>query len=319
MDRRGYLQRGAYVPEVVLEYPEAVAELSREFVRCGSDVVPAFTYYAHRSKMEVVGKHDLVAELNRKALQIAKDVAAEFPGSLVAGNICNTAVYVEEDPATHAEVRAMYTEQLTWVAEAGVDYVIAETLDFVGEALIALECIKAIGVPAVVTFAMHANGKTRCGKTAAEACKALADAGAAVVGLNCCSGPQTMLLQLEELSKAGIPVPLAALPAGYRTTPEVPTMHGLSKPGPDGQMHCDLDPHTCTRYDFAEFAEKAAALGVRYMGTCCGGAPHHIRAMAMALGRKPSASKYCANMSKHHVFGHEKHVLSRDKAMEAHW
>lgn len=154
---------------------------------------------------------------------------------------------------------------------------------------------------------------------AAQALKTLADAGAAVVGLNCISGPETMLQRLEEISKAGISVPLAALPVGYRTTPESPTMHSLSEEGPDGQRHCDLDPHTCTRYDFAEFAEKAAALGVRYMGTCCGGAPHHVRAMAMALGRKPPASKYSADMTKHHVFGNEKHVSSADQKMQEHW
>ena len=45
MERRGYLQAGAYVPEVVLEHPEVVTQLHREFIRAGSDVVQAFTYY----------------------------------------------------------------------------------------------------------------------------------------------------------------------------------------------------------------------------------------------------------------------------------
>ena len=54
-ERRGYLQAGAYVPEVVLEHPEVVAELHREFVHAGSDVVEAFTYYAHREKLATIG------------------------------------------------------------------------------------------------------------------------------------------------------------------------------------------------------------------------------------------------------------------------
>jgi betaine-homocysteine S-methyltransferase len=57
-ERRGYLQAGAYVPEVVLDHPEVVTELHREFVHAGSDVVEAFTYYAHREKLRLIGKED---------------------------------------------------------------------------------------------------------------------------------------------------------------------------------------------------------------------------------------------------------------------
>src|ERR671934_2960099 len=77
LERRGYVQAGPYVPEVVLDHPEVVTELHREFVHAGSDVVPAFTYYAHREKMRVVGKEHLLEEINRQALRLAKDVADE--------------------------------------------------------------------------------------------------------------------------------------------------------------------------------------------------------------------------------------------------
>ena len=76
-ERRGYLQAGAYVPEIVLEHPELVAGLHREFVHAGSDVVEAFTYYAHREKMRIIGKEDLIEPLNRDALAIAREVARE--------------------------------------------------------------------------------------------------------------------------------------------------------------------------------------------------------------------------------------------------
>src|SRR3954451_8674159 len=72
LERRGYLQAGAFVPEVVLDHPELVAQLHREFVHAGSDVVEAFTYYAHREKMRLVGKEHLLEEINRSALAIAK-------------------------------------------------------------------------------------------------------------------------------------------------------------------------------------------------------------------------------------------------------
>src|SRR5919198_6056391 len=95
-ERRGYLQAGAYVPEVVLEHPEVVAQLHREFVHAGSDVVEAFTYYAHREKLRLVGKEHLLEAINRQALEVAKDVASESDAPF-AGDICNTKVFVGDD------------------------------------------------------------------------------------------------------------------------------------------------------------------------------------------------------------------------------
>ena len=85
LERRGYVQAGAFVPEVVLEHPEVVAQLHREFVHAGSDVVQAFTYYAHREKLRVIGKENLLEPMNRQALAIAKEYADES-GALFAGD-----------------------------------------------------------------------------------------------------------------------------------------------------------------------------------------------------------------------------------------
>src|SRR6266480_2022616 len=74
-ERRGYLQAGAFVPEVVLEHPEIVSQLHREFVHAGSDVVEAFTYYAHREKLRVIGREGQLEELNRRAIALAREVA----------------------------------------------------------------------------------------------------------------------------------------------------------------------------------------------------------------------------------------------------
>src|SRR6516225_2571350 len=112
-ERRGYLQAGAFVPEVVLEHPEVVAELHREFVHAGSDVVEAFTYYAHREKLRVIGKEHLLEPMQRQALKIAKDVADET-GTLLAGDLANTNVYLPNDRETHSTVRGMFEEQVQW-------------------------------------------------------------------------------------------------------------------------------------------------------------------------------------------------------------
>src|SRR3546814_5033251 len=91
----------------------------------------------------------------------------------------------------------MFEEQVAWAVEAGVDYVIGETFDYVGEALVALDIILQSGLPAVITLTFHRATETREGLTPEDACKRLADAGAAVVGLTCSRGPRTMLPLLE--------------------------------------------------------------------------------------------------------------------------
>jgi betaine-homocysteine S-methyltransferase len=307
-ERRGYLQAGAFVPEVVLEQPELVAQLHREFVHAGSDVVEAFTYYAHREKLRLIGKEDALEEINRQALQIAAAVARESD-ALLAGDICNTNVYDAGDPQSAATVRAMFEEQAGWAADEGVDFIIGETFSWGEEALIALEVIKETGLPAVITLAVHQAPETREGWTPAEACKRLEDAGAAVVGLNCIRGPQTMLPLIEGIREA-CDGHIAALPVPYRTTDAEPSFQSLTDPDcdciPGGRpFPTALDPFTCNRYELEEFTKAAAALGVTYLGVCCGAAPHHIRSVAEALGRTPPASRYSADMSRHAFLGSE--------------
>src|SRR6266404_4671774 len=124
-ERRGYLQAGAFVPEVVLDHPEVVTELHREFVHAGSDVVEAFTYYGHREKMRIVGKEHLLEALNRRAHELAREVADES-GALFAGDLSNTNLFTADDESRRT-VRGMFEEQTAWADEAGVDFVIAET------------------------------------------------------------------------------------------------------------------------------------------------------------------------------------------------
>lgn len=312
LERRGYLQAGAFVPEVVVEHPEKVADLHREFVHAGSDVVEAFTYYAHREKLRIIGKEQLLERLNRDALKIAKTVARET-STLFAGDICNTNLFQPDEPSSHDQVRAMFTEQVAWAAQAGVDFVIGETFSYAGEALLAVDVIREAGLPAVITLAIHQEPATREGWTVPDACRRLADAGADVVGLNCIRGPQTMLPLLEEVV-AAIDVPVAALPVPYRTSPDEPSFQSLRDPAhdsPSGRpFPVALDPFTCTRYEIAHFTQAATELGIRYFGVCCGAAPHHIRSMAEALGRTPPASRYSADMSKHAFLGTDASLLA---------
>jgi betaine-homocysteine S-methyltransferase len=309
LERRGYLQSGPFVPEVVLDYPDAVRELHREFLRAGAEVMVAFTYYGHREKLRMIGREDDLEPLNRNALKFAKEVAAEGD-ALVAGNICNTWAYDPDDPESSGDVvREMYREQVRWAVEAGADFIVAETNDYLGEALIGVEVIREHGLPSVVTFASTSE-TTMDGYELDEACKRVEDAGADVVGLNCSRGPATMFPILERV-RAAVSCPVAAQPVPYRTTPEEPTFVSLH--GADGSraFPVALDPFLLTRFEMADFAVAARDLGVSFIGICCGGAPHHVRSMAEALGRTVPASRYSPAMELHPVLG--ENVKERDR------
>jgi betaine-homocysteine S-methyltransferase len=302
LERRGYVKAGPFVPEVILDEPDALRQLHREFLRAGSDVMVALTYYAHREKLRAVGRADDLEEMNRQAVRIANEIAAEG-GALVAGNICNTWSYDPGDPqASGAVVRAQYEQQLGWAVQEGVDFVIAETNDYLGEALIGLEVCQELGLPAMVTFASVQAAETYDGYDYVEACRILADRGATVVGLNCSRGPETMLPLLERI-RAAVDVAVAAQPVPYRTSPAVPAFESLTSPDGLHAFPIALEPFQCTRFEMADFALRARDIGVDYIGICCGAGPHHVRAMAEALGRTTPASRYSPAIDLHPVLG----------------
>jgi betaine-homocysteine S-methyltransferase len=315
LERRGYIKAGPYVPEVVLDFPDAVRELHREFLRAGSEVMVALTYYAHREKLRHVGREGDLEAMNRQAVRLAREVAQEG-GALVAGNVCNTWAYDPDDAATRATVRDQYTEQLGWAVDEGIDFVISETNDYLGEALIALEVIQGLGLPAMVTLASTQPGKTRDGYDYVDACRILSEHGATIVGLNCDRGPVTMLPLLARVREA-VDCAVAAQPVPYRTTEASPTMESLRSGGVDRVFPLALEPFSCTRFEMASFALAARDLGVNYIGVCCGGAPHQVRAMAEALGRQVPASKYSPALELHPILGVE--VAAADADVLAAW
>jgi betaine-homocysteine S-methyltransferase len=314
LERRGYVRSGPYVPEVVLDFPEAVLELHREYTRAGSDVVLALTYYAHRDKMRVVSRERDVEQLNRQAVRLAKRVADEA-GALVAGNICNTWVY---DPAhsvrTGKAVRRIYEEQVGWAIEEGAHFIVAETLDWFAEASIALDVIQAFKVPAVINF-IALGEKTSDGLSFDVACRTISDRGAMVVGLNCGRGPKTLIPVLRKIVRAVEGRShIAALPVAYRTDVRNPSFITLRRPGCAHGFPTELEPFQLTRYEMAKFATTARALGVRYIGVCCGGGPHQLRAMAEALGRDVPASQYSPALERHAIMGSRRFARAKDRA-----
>lgn len=289
LERRGYVQAGPFTPEVVIEHPEAVRQLHREFLRAGADVLQALTFYASKEKLRTAGYAGQVEAINRSAVRIAREVAGDQ--TLVAGTLCLTWMYDPDDPSSRDRVRRLHKEQVALQAEEGVDFFIAETFAYLEEARIALKAIKDAGFPAMVTFTFR-EAKSREGKSPAECARVLVGEGADIVGANCGRDPERMLPLVEEMRKA-VKGYIAAQPIGFRTRPEIP--HFMQLP----EFPLALDPLTLTRAEMADFAVRARDLGVNYIGSCCGSVAHHVRAMAEALGRRPPASAKSADLSRH--------------------
>ena len=321
MERRGYLSAGGFVPTVVLEHPEVLSQLHREFIRAGSDVVQAFTYYGHREKLRLIGKEELLEPLQKNALQIAKDSRDEFKDLdlLVCGDVANTNIFNPNDKKSHIECQKMYEEQVKWAKEAGVDFVVAETINWVDEMKIALKAIKDEGLIAVTNFSIPKGDVTRCGQSPEDACKIMEDLGADVVGLNCYRGPEMTMKFLPKIREA-VSCHVAALPVPYRTTEEQPGFLNQT----DSDCNCipggnafpvALDNLYCNRFEMAEFAKQCANKKVNFIGICCGAEPHHVREMAVALGRKPISYKYYPDISRHWLHGKDESFLKLNTSM----
>ena len=110
LEKRGYVIAGAFTPELALEYPDAIRELHREFLRAGSEVLQVMAFYGSRSKLETVGKADQTFEINQKTTQIAKDVAGDK--ALVAGDLSATWKWEADSESSNAEIAGIFDEQI---------------------------------------------------------------------------------------------------------------------------------------------------------------------------------------------------------------
>jgi betaine-homocysteine S-methyltransferase len=289
LERRGYVQAGPYTPEVAIEHPEALRQLHREFLRSGADVLQALTFYASREKLGTAGYADQVDAINRAAVRIAREVAGEQ--ALVAGTLCLTWMYDPKDPRSPGLVRRLFDEQVAMQAAEGVDFFIGETFTFLEEARQCLRAIKAAGYPAMITFTLRAP-ETAEGVPLAEATRILAGEGADILGANCGRDPERML-PIVRIMREATSAHVAAQPIAFRTRDDLPNFTQLP------EFPLALDPLTLTRAEMAAYAGQARALGVNYIGSCCGSVAHHVRAMAEALGRRPPASAKSADLERH--------------------
>lgn len=287
LERRGYVQAGAYTPEVALEHPEALRNLHLEFKQAGAEVLQALTFYGSEDKLAFAGQAHRVEAINRAAVRIAREVAAE--DALVAGTLTRTPSFRMARDAKRT--RRVMAQQAEIQADAGVDFVIGETFDYLQEALIAVKAIHEAGLAAMITMEMSEAGSAD-GHSPEECARRLAEAGAAIIGVNCSYDPCTSIAVAARMRSAAA-VHIACQPAGYRTADPRVTFYQLP------EFPLALERHQLSRFALEDFTRRARDLGIRYIGGCCGVAAHHVRAMAEALGRRPEGASKSPDLARH--------------------
>jgi betaine-homocysteine S-methyltransferase len=302
LEKRGWVRAGPFTPEVVLTYPNALRELHVEFREAGAEVLQALTFYASRDKLATVGLENRLEDLNRAAVRVAREVAGDQ--CLVAGNLSLTWMYEPGSPTASDRVRKTFDEQLAVQVDEGVDFIIGETFSWLGEALIAVERAKKTDLPAMVTICFENKDETAEGKSAADAAKALFDAGADIVGMNCLRPPEHILGPMEQMRKS-VSGYLACQPVAYRTPKDKPDFTSLP------EFPYALDPLQLTRKEMADYALQARDLGINYIGACCGTVAAHVREMARALNKLPEDSRIWKKggekpMSAYEYYDHDK-------------
>jgi betaine-homocysteine S-methyltransferase len=304
LEKRGYVQAGPFTPEVVIEHPDALAQLHREFLRAGAEVLQTMTFYASDDKLATVGLADRVDDINRTAVQVARKVASEGD-ALVAGNLSLTWAFEPDDPAAADRVRALFDRQLADQLDAGPpDFWIGETFSWLREALLFVERAKRTGLPVMATMCFEqTEPRSYEGLTPADCAARLEQAGADIVGANCLNGPQQQL-PITVAMRGAVACHVAAQPVAYGTTAEKPDFTAFDA------FPYALDPMQLTRGEMAEFADAARAQGIRYIGSCCGAVAEHVKAMAKALGKAPIAEREWRSgtgkpMSAFEYYGHD--------------
>ena len=245
----------------VLEHPEVLQEIQRQYAAAGSNVVYAPTFGANRIKLAQYGLEDKVAEYNRRLVEISR--AAVGPDVLVAGDLAPTGQFIPPvGDLPFEEMVAVYTEQAQALEDAGVDLFVVETIMSIPDARAAVLAIKSVSTkPVFVTFTVNEQGRTLTGSDVSAALCAMEALGIAAFGLNCSTGPEAML-------------PLFARLHGHTMLPLICKANAGLPQTVDGKT-----VYHCPPEDFVAPVPALAKAGVQVFGGCCGTTPEHISAL----------------------------------------
>jgi homocysteine S-methyltransferase len=259
--------------ELNLSDPGLILAVHEEYLQAGAEILETNTFGANRMRLTRHGLGGKVIEINTEGVRLARkavDNLREKQGgeAWVAGSVGPLGVRLEPLGKTGLdEAHAVFAEQIAALAAAGADMIVIETMPALNEARAALQAAReaAPNLPVLVMVTVDDEGNCLDGSSPQHAAQVLTEAGAGAIGVNCSSGPTTVLTAIEAM-RAATTLPLAAMPNA-----------GMPR-AVDGR-----NIYLCSPEYMASFARKAIAAGAQFVGGCCGTTPNHIRAMRSAM------------------------------------
>ena len=269
---RGIIINRCY-DELNLSDPAMILSIHEEYLQAGAEILETNTFGANRFRLERHGLAGKVREINAAGVRLAREAVSNLKArqagdAWVAGAVGPLGVRLEPLGKTGLdEARAAFAEQIQALIDNGVDLLIVETMPALNEAREALAAAGEIapGIPVVVMVTVDDESNCLDGSSPAQAAALLTEWGAGAIGVNCSTGPASVLTAIEAM-RAATALPLAAMPNA-----------GLPR-AVEGR-----NIYLCSPEYMASFARKAIAAGVQLVGGCCGTTPNHIRAMRSAM------------------------------------
>ncbi len=259
--------------ELNLSDPGLILSIHEEYLQAGAEILETNTFGANRFRLARHGLAGKVAEINAAGVRLARQAAEHLKekqagDAWVGGSIGPLGVRLEPLGKTGLdEARAAFAEQISALAGAGADLLIIETMPALNEAREALTAAREMAPDLPVLVMVTVDDESNCldGSSPEHAAALLTEWGAGAIGVNCSTGPATVLTAIEAMRKATT-LPLAAMPnAGMPRAVE------------------GRNIYLCSPEYMASFARKAIAAGAQIVGGCCGTTPNHIRAMRSAM------------------------------------
>ena len=250
-----------------IEQPAIVAEVHRNYIESGSNMIQTNTFGANRFKLERYNLEDKLAEINTAGVNLAKKTAeASFKEVFILGDIgplgCRLAPFGK---IQQHEARKAFKEQAGYLIEAGVDVIIIETISDLNEIVQAILGVKDVSkeIPIIASMTFTRDDRTLLGDNPVKAAQEIHNAGADVIGINCSGGPNQILRILRTMRQAVPDAKFSVMPnAGW---PE----------NVDGRFM-----YPATADYFGQYALNFWKAGASIIGGCCGTTPAHIKSMA---------------------------------------
>lgn len=273
LQRRG-MPAGVCPEEWILENRDVLKELQIEYIKAGSDVLYAPTFSGNRIKLAEYGLADNARDINMRLVDISKEAVKEADAGrdiYIAGDITMTGKQVyPAGTLRFEELVDIYKEQVMYLYDAGVDFIVVETMMSLQECRAAVIAVKeTCNLPVMVTLTFNEDGRTLYGTDPGTAALVLNSLGVAAVGVNCSTGPGKMADIVRKMT-AYADIPVAVKPNA-----------GLPLLDADGNTVYDLEPD-----GFAEGMAALAEAGADILGGCCGTTPEHIKALCSMLEKK---------------------------------